>query len=186
MKPLSLDIGAGSEGRGDINTDLRPIPGVDVVCDALALPFRKGSFSQVKMNHVLEHFTYPEALLVLEETGRVLSADGTVEVWVPNFQSFGVLAAWLTGGVDRANADVPQVYSPLCGQQDYRENTHKSQWTAKLLKIYAEKAGLEVVRLRSTFADHSGIFVVLYLVLRLFPGRKGFLHLVARRSGGSL
>ena len=186
MKPLSLDIGAGSAGMGDINTDLRPIPGVDVVCDALALPFRKGSFSKVTMNQVLEHFSYPDALLVLEETGRVLSEDGAVEAWVPNFQSFGVLAAWLTGGVDRANADSPQVYSPLCGQQDYRENTHKSQWSMKLLKIYAEMAGLEVVRLRSTFVDYRGAFAVLYLVLRLFPGRKGFLHLVARRSRRSL
>ncbi len=183
MRPLSLDIGAGSAGMGDINTDLRPIPGVDVVCDALALPFRKGSFSRVTMNQVLEHFSYPDVLLVLEEAGRVLSGEGTVEVWVPNFQAFGVLAAWILGGVDRANADLPQVYSPLCGLQDYRDNVHRSQWSARLLKIYARMAGLEVVKISSTSANYSGVFSVLYLVLRLFPGRKGFLHMVARRSG---
>ena len=182
MKQLTLDIGAGTEGRGDVNVDIRPLPGVDVVCNALQLPFKNGTFSRITMNLVLEHFSYPDVLRLLKEAKRVLKEKGIVEVWVPNFQAFGHLKAWLLGGVDYANPQLPQLYAPMTGLQDYKENVHLSQWSIKLLKIYFTKVGLRVVKAESPFANYKGFYILLYLILSFFPKRRGIIHLIAQKG----
>jgi len=156
MKPLSLDIGAGREGRGDVNVDIRPLPGVDVVCNALQLSFKNGTFSRITMHQVLEHFSYPDVLRLLKEVKRVLTEKGIVEIWVPNFQALGFLKAWLLGGVDYTNPQFPQIYISMTGLQDYKENVHLSQWSIRLLKIYFTRVGLRVIKAESPFANYKG------------------------------
>ncbi len=97
---LSLDIGAGSHPRGDVNVDLHPfkykdtrhldqylnirIPRVQdyVQADAHVLPFRSERFDIVYCIHTLEHCLQP--YVVLCEVMRVLRRGGRALIVVPN------------------------------------------------------------------------------------------------------
>lgn len=177
---IVVDIGAGARSTGAINVDIRPLPNIDVVANALYLPFRDRSIGRVLLNQVIEHFNHEEVIRLLEELKRTIAPGGTIELWTPNFQAFGSLAVWLFSGIDRTNPRLPLLYAPLTGGQDYPENVHKSYWTKKLLKLYFEKAGLivEEIATDQRFAKkfHPG-----WIVRALFPLRRGQLYLRARK-----
>src|SRR5262249_6382057 len=83
---LVLDIGGGSAHvkhyRGDvISADILPFPGIDVVCDAHALPFAEGSFSGIVMLDVLHHLERPVDFL--REAARVLRPRGVLAMIEP-------------------------------------------------------------------------------------------------------
>ena len=85
MTALKIEIGCGKKPRAGYATcDIRPLPGVDYVCPADALPFEEGSVAEVYSRHVVEHFTLKEFLKVLEEWNRVLQIGGTVYIICPN------------------------------------------------------------------------------------------------------
>ena len=73
--------GAGSRVDGYVNVDLFLLPGVDVVANAEALPFRTAIFQRVECDAVLEHVERPE--LVMGEITRVLAPGGFAHVVVP-------------------------------------------------------------------------------------------------------
>jgi SAM-dependent methyltransferase len=73
--------GAGTTTPGYVNLDLVQTPGVDVVADGEALPFRPGAFDRIECDEVLEHVRHPEA--VIGEMARVLRAGGYVHVVTP-------------------------------------------------------------------------------------------------------
>ena len=84
----TLEIGGGSghsrEFMADVlSTDILPAPWLDAVCDAQALPFRDGSFSNIVMLDVLHHLEQPvdfvaEASRVLQPGGRVVMLDPAI------------------------------------------------------------------------------------------------------------
>jgi SAM-dependent methyltransferase len=83
---LVLDIGGGSAHvkhyRGDvISADILPFPGIDVVCDAHALPFVEGSLSGIVMLDVLHHLERP--IDFLREAARVLRPRGVLAMIEP-------------------------------------------------------------------------------------------------------
>jgi hypothetical protein len=53
--------GAGSRIEAYVNVDLVALPGVDVVADAEALPFRTATFQRVECDAVIEHVERPRA-----------------------------------------------------------------------------------------------------------------------------
>jgi SAM-dependent methyltransferase len=73
--------GAGSHVDGYVNVDLFPLPGVDVVADAEALPFRDSCFSRVECDAVLEHVEDPVA--VMREITRTTQPGGYVHLVTP-------------------------------------------------------------------------------------------------------
>jgi SAM-dependent methyltransferase len=73
--------GAGSRVDGDVNVDLFPLPGVDVVANAEQLPFRAGMFQRAECDAVLEHVEHPER--VMSEIERVLAPGGFAHVVTP-------------------------------------------------------------------------------------------------------
>lgn len=84
-RTLQLGYGPGFYGarRPDfVNVDLGERPGVDVACDAHALPFAEGCFGNVVGVDVLHHFAAPGK--VLAEVARLLGPGGRcllVEPW---------------------------------------------------------------------------------------------------------
>ncbi len=85
---MNLNIGCGGKkSKGQyktkdwLNVDL--ISG-DVRADALALPFRNGTFERIHAIHVLEHIPRPYHDAFHQEMYRVLKPDGFYFVEVPN------------------------------------------------------------------------------------------------------
>jgi SAM-dependent methyltransferase len=80
---LRLNLGSGNRPlEGYVNVDVRDRPGVDVIADAIALPFEDHVAAEVQASSLLEHFRDPYA--VLDEAYRVLAADGVLVVRVPS------------------------------------------------------------------------------------------------------
>ena len=178
---LTLDIGAGNLQEGKINIDLRSLPGIDVVCNGLYLPFRDGTFSKVTHNQVIEHVIYAEAKQLLEEIHRVLKPGGILEFWTPNFQALGVFQAWLKAPIDTVNHPrLPLAYCTLSGVQDYPENVHISLWTRKLIKLYTEEVGFKMIKNISE-QEYSAKFRIMKFISLLMPNRRGQLHYVGKK-----
>ena len=76
---LKLDVGCGERKIGDIGVDKKRKPGVSIVCDARALPFRNLSFDTVISHHVLEHIR--EYDVAIREMYRI--AKSVIIVVVP-------------------------------------------------------------------------------------------------------
>ncbi len=78
----NLYIGAaGRPAPGCVNLDLMAAPGVDVVADAEALPFRSDVFQRIECDAVLEHVRHPEC--VMREMVRVLAVGGYAHLVTP-------------------------------------------------------------------------------------------------------
>ncbi|HRZ40077.1 MAG TPA: class I SAM-dependent methyltransferase [Candidatus Omnitrophota bacterium] len=78
---LVLEIGAKTEDYGNffpnsIRLNLKKYPGISVLADAQALPFKTCSFSTILCTEVLEHCQDPQK--VIDEIFRVLQPGGTL------------------------------------------------------------------------------------------------------------
>jgi SAM-dependent methyltransferase len=69
--------------RGDAGADSTDGAGVVVCADALAIPFRDGSFDRVIAAEVLEHLSGDQ--VAMAELARVLRPGGSLAVTVPRF-----------------------------------------------------------------------------------------------------
>ncbi len=88
-----LNVGCGLDRRhGYVNSDLHPLPGVDVVAELgrHPLPFPDGTFSVVAARDVLEHVD--DLIIALGELHRVLRPGGRLVVSTVHFTSRNV---WL-------------------------------------------------------------------------------------------
>ena len=84
--PVSLDLGCGQRKvAGATGTDVRPLPGVDVVHDLTRrpYPFATSCADEVHLNHVLEHM--PDAIQMLEEVWRITKPGAKVLIRVPHY-----------------------------------------------------------------------------------------------------
>lgn len=154
--PRLLDLGCGggqllaaAAGRG-----WRPI-GTDVSHEALlvarkasdaplfqadsaALPLRDASVSAVTAVNVIDHLADP--MRVLAETYRVLAPAGTMSLRVPN------------GAFHRASARVLDALRPLGRWTGLAQFPvlHVFSFTARGLRLAAERAGFEVIDVRNS------------------------------------
>ena len=80
---LLISIGAGVHryGKDIVNIDIFPYSEVDVVADAMALPFVDGSIDGIVCEYLLEHV--PEPQRVVDEIVRVLRPGGEAYLAVP-------------------------------------------------------------------------------------------------------
>lgn len=83
-----LNIGSGNVNVCGcvINADICAFEGVDVVCDAHALPFKPNKFDGLLMETILEHVIDP--VCVVKEASRVLKAGGILFAEVPFMYEF--------------------------------------------------------------------------------------------------
>ncbi|MBL8230870.1 MAG: class I SAM-dependent methyltransferase [Bryobacterales bacterium] len=73
--------GAGATTPGYFNLDIVHTPGLDLVANAEALPFRSAVFDRVECDAVLEHVRHPER--VIREIARVLRGGGYAHLVTP-------------------------------------------------------------------------------------------------------
>jgi len=73
--------GAAARVPGYVNVDLFALPGVDVVANAEALPFRADIFQRIECDAVIEHVERPE--LLMSEITRVLAPGGFAHIVAP-------------------------------------------------------------------------------------------------------
>lgn len=88
-----LDVGAGGDAGATTFRDLTDgeyvaldrvaAPGLDVVADGTALPFRDDAFDTVVFSSVLEHVPLSELPTLLGEARRVLAPDGDALAFLP-------------------------------------------------------------------------------------------------------
>lgn len=135
---LTLDVGCGNNGRGDVNCDLFPysdsghrsgkhgspcdIPNF-VMCDAMHLPFKNGSFSEVFSSHVIEHVQ--NSFFMLNEMVRVSSKTVIVKCphrygdraviktrkWRKRFHINHLNINWFKKAADKLNCGCACTYS---------------------------------------------------------------------------
>lgn len=183
---MRLNLGCGPDIKsGYVNVDFRSLPGVDRVEDLSKFPwpFEDESADEILMLDFLEHFPYRATSIILLECHRILKADGTVVIQVPDGDH---LAMALTGkgpflcnrcGGDmhdrETSRDVGEFVCleecPDCGQsryeiadaammrlyggQDYPGNFHYTCFTMDTLSFQAYTAGLK--RMGIEEADHQ-------------------------------
>ncbi len=81
-RPLALDV--SMEAIRTALPTLRRLGGAAVIADVRRLPFRSGSIPSIFNSGVIEHLRPPEDREALAEMARVVRAEGTVLVLVPN------------------------------------------------------------------------------------------------------
>lgn len=82
-----LDLGCGQNPReGFTPVDAVPIPGLNnIVHDLLSFPYPwdDSSVDEVHLSHVLEHFTKPDRVKILNELYRILKPGGNACIITP-------------------------------------------------------------------------------------------------------
>lgn len=85
---LRLNLGSDwSQVSGFLSVDFNPAVSPDVVADVRHLPmFATDSVDEVYASHVLEHLTWPDGLVALQEWLRVLKPGGMLTVATPDVE----------------------------------------------------------------------------------------------------
>lgn len=99
----TLNLGCGKDLlENAVNVDRKTMENgkVDVICDALHLPF-KGVFRYVIASHIIEHFRSQPA--IRDSIYSSMQPDGILDVVVPNFLS-----------VDAYGSEHERIYSIQC------------------------------------------------------------------------
>lgn len=159
-RSLCLHVGAGGTRlSGFLNIDINPMRRPDVWLDIRrGLPFREFSVSFIYASHTLEHFELGQVMQVFRECHRVLSAQGTLRIVVPDLG--GAIAAYRDG---RANwfGDWPRSLRSRGGRfvnYIFCEAQHKCAFDYGLLAELLESSGfpraIEVELGESTDAGH--------------------------------
>lgn len=168
---LRLNLGCGNDVRsGYVNVDFRKSHGVDLVHDLSELPwpFETESADEIMMLDFLEHFPYRQTHLILMECHRILKADGTVVIQVPDAEVLSRAISglggfpcnvcgryiisrvhdgvhWLEGCPECGQNDddsISAAMKRLFGGQDYDGNFHHACFTRRSLMLQAREAGL--------------------------------------------
>ena len=79
---MILNVGCGRDTFGDIRMDLFRTEATNILGDAIHLPFRDATFSDVYEKNLLEHM--PNPATHLEDVRRVLGAGGTLHLVTDN------------------------------------------------------------------------------------------------------
>lgn len=137
---VRLNLGCGHLPLPDyLNVDRRPLPGVDLVAEADALPFAADEVLEISSAHLLEHF--PQQQLrrqLLPYFYRLLRAGGKLHAVVPDAQA--MLRAYADGNYPYA--DLREV---TFGAQDYDGDFHFNMFTpASMTELLAEAGFVDI------------------------------------------
>lgn len=138
-----LNLGCGEQILNKwINTDIKNLKGVDIICDAEYLPFKEDTFEKLYCSDILEHFPRNETEKVLMEWHRVLKKGGILTLKTPNLKT--IVSNYIRGLIDCAE------FSRLIyGNQEDNDipNFHKSGFDTIYLKRLLRKVGFEIVKI---------------------------------------
>lgn len=148
MGSLKLNIGAsnvtGKYKHGWINLDLKKHDRIQVIGDALNMPFRDNSVDLIHCVHVLEHVTRDKYQVMLNEMHRVLKPGAEAFVEVPDFER---VVEKLMQALD--NKDKRKIHiwtTSIYGKNERPGMAHYWGFTPKLLKDAMCKAGFNTAR----------------------------------------
>ena len=149
-----LQLGCGEEIKpGWVNLDIRPLPGVDVVCDARKLPFDDNHFDLISSNDVLEHIPRPDTLSTLKEWNRVLKPNGRFKLRVPNLD---VIFVWYFLHTITAEDAIRRIF----GNQSHPEDEHKTIFTVETIAGFLKQSNFQIVGM-AVFPDvHTTNFFI--------------------------
>lgn len=132
---MKLVIGANERQiEGWTHHDVKPYPGIDVVCDFWDLPTKiePGSCEAIQATHFIEHFPTAETPKLLALMKGLLAPGGTLYLEVPNF-------AWHAELVSQGRAE-EAVYYAFGGQLD-EWDFHKTGFSPTILEKKLTEAG---------------------------------------------
>lgn len=164
---MKLHIGCGNVILpGWVNCDTRPLPGVDVVCDAWQLPFETGEADEIYACHVLEHFGFgvctPGFTDILWSWNRVLKHGGALRVSVPDLRAIGQIALRCNGMADTWN-----LTKLIYGGQEYEGNRHGVGFNRESLEHWLAHCGFHLFSEFTPFADDTSRFSMLGIPVSL-------------------
>jgi predicted SAM-dependent methyltransferase len=153
---VSLNIGCGDQILKDIsgfkciNIDIRPLDGVDIICDVKRLPFSDDCFERILASDIIEHFPLSETEKLLKEWARVLKPSGHIKFRTPSLK-------WVARHY-LATGDAKFVSWHIFGGQDYDTNFHYVIFDNVWLSSLCSKFGLETIDYKE---NHSNFELVL-------------------------
>jgi len=159
-KKVQLHLGCGERYiPGFIHIDARRFSYLDYVSSVAQLKmFSDNSVDLIYACHVLEHFRRNQIEKVLKEWHRILKNGGILRLAVPDFDN--LVRVYLK------TKNLNLILGPLCGRQDYPENTHFVVFNFASLKDELKKAGFRNVRyydwqktIHKKFDDYSQAYI---------------------------
>lgn len=137
---MIIRIGVGDtlpKQHGYINVDIRPLDNIDVVADAMKLPFRKGEHDSIESRNLVEHFSRYEIDDLFKEWARVLKKKGTMVIQTIDMGE--LMDYW---------REIPEdnLLDAILGAQTYPENFHKMAFTKDILEKKLKKAGMKIIK----------------------------------------
>lgn len=126
MEEIKLNIGAGDFPiNGFINIDVYEGNGIDLVCNAIKLPYEDNSIDYIYMGHCIEHNVINEARKILKECLRVLKPSCEIGIVVP----------------EKDLTPKHMIEGEKFPDKPYK--AHHSYWTLEMLKKEVKDAGFE-------------------------------------------
>lgn len=138
---MNLILCAGErQVSGFTHHDVKPLNGIDIVCDLLDISkhVNNNSCDKIHFTHALEHFPTKQVPEVLQIVKNLLKEGGELYIEVPNF-------AWHATLILNEHRDRDAVYYCFGGQED-EWDYHKTGFTPLILKEDLEKAGFKNIR----------------------------------------
>lgn len=142
---MKLDIGAGDFPK-DGYTTVDPFTGADIQAPMWDIPLPDNSIDEIVTDHALEHILKAQVVPTLKEWRRLLKPGALAVVVVPDL--VWCVTNWLNWQTNDWHMDTIFGHEGSPGQQ------HGTGFTHKLLRQYAEEAGLVVVE--DTTVDSHG------------------------------
>lgn len=133
---LKLNLGCGHVPfDGYVNVDSRELPGVDVVAEALDLPFESGEVDEIISSHLVEHFSaHILEAVVLPYWHSLLKPGGELVTVAPD-------GAAMLAGVQSGEMTFEDFREVLFGGQDYEGDFHFNLLTPATYSAALVKAG---------------------------------------------
>jgi predicted SAM-dependent methyltransferase len=152
--PIKLELGSGSKKGVNGWTTLDRSPGCDLYCDlSKGIPFPDESVTAIYSSHLLEHLTYKEAQILLDECLRVLRPGGMFSICVPNAKLY--LSAYANGKdiADSRFFDYRPAYNcttrlDYVNYVAYMDGQHKYMFDDENLVYILQQKGFNDVQLR--------------------------------------
>ncbi len=160
---MKLNVGCGKDIRaGYINIDINPCEGVDLVCDASALPFENGSVEEITASDIIEHFSWRNVRGLIREWRRVLKYDGVMRIRTPDLEGIFELykkrpAGWRKE--DGKEKGIDPIVERIFGGQEYHGNTHYVIFDKQSISELLDEEGFFVIETGPDGCDISNMIV---------------------------
>lgn len=156
---IYLEVGCGSSPKpGYLHCDIRPLYGVEVVCEACEIPFPKNTVTKIYSRHMLEHLSQDKAMPTLKHWFNILRVEGELDLNVPDLEKT-IEQLRLPGKSPYIDVEISNhlhaMYS-LFGWQNNPFDFHKWSYTFKSLSELLHFVGFEKIKRTNDLESKSG------------------------------